>query len=769
VAGLNQITATNPNWPVVHLRGQFKGTNADGTFQFSDSSGNAKINFLEGLPRRARTEIELLGVAEQYASNHLVLNGVCRVISDRERDRPALPVLTTTEEVRWLKPEEAKRRYPVRVRAVVTFLLGSAGATDGNLQDGTGGIYAWNLVASGSATPVQPGDYCEIEGDTSAGQFSPGIYCHRLRVLGRGEFPEPLRPTWDELASGSLDAQWVEIEGIVLSLADHHLEVGTQGGRVACFVADAQTLAGLLNAIVRVRGAVVADWDQSRHVQGWHLNLPSSGFVSLETRAPEDAFSLLAKRIKELLYYDPGESAFRREKVLGQIIGAADGVGYLSDGTNGLRLKLKQDAKLNVGDTVETVGFPEIDNSTQPPLLALREAVLRVTGHAPLPAAVLIAPTNVLGSLYDSTRVQMEAQLIHMSFYGADQVLELQSGARTFFARLPTATGRIPQAPAGSRVSVTGVYVFNNGRTNGRTAAGPFELLLNSPTEMRVLERPSWWTTQHALLVVSSMSVIMLLGLVWIALLRQQVGRRTAQLSSANQSLAAEIAERKRAENELVRTRLQHLVEQERTRIARDIHDELGSTLSQIRLLSEMTLSQNQSPPPIQYNNTKISAKALEATRVLDEIVWAVDPHNDTLESLANYLFNFASDYLSLAGIRFRIDAPTRMPQHVLTTQVRHQLYMAIKETLTNVVNHAQATEVWMRLRLEPRQACFIIEDDGRGFDASRKNSDPPGASGLDNMRKRFNDIGGECAVESGPGQGTRVKFMLPLTPEVAP
>jgi len=219
----------------------------------------------------------------------------------------------------------------------------------------------------------------------------------------------------------------------------------------------------------------------------------------------------------------------------------------------------------------------------------------------------------------------------------------------------------------------------------------------------------------------------------------------------------------------LVRTRLQHLVEQERTRIARDIHDELGSTLSQIRLLSEMTLSQDGSPPPIQYNSAKISSKALEATRVLDEIVWAVDPHNDTLESLVSYLFCFTSEYFSLAGIRFRIDAPTQIPQHALTTQVRHQIYMAIKETLTNIVNHARATEVWVRLRLESGKACFVIEDNGRGFDPFAKAADQPGASGLNNMRKRFEEIGGGFVVESAPDRGARVEFTLPLEGRVKP
>jgi signal transduction histidine kinase len=256
-------------------------------------------------------------------------------------------------------------------------------------------------------------------------------------------------------------------------------------------------------------------------------------------------------------------------------------------------------------------------------------------------------------------------------------------------------------------------------------------------------------------MLTSALLGVLALALVWINVLRHQVIKRTEQLK-------CEIQEREQAER-------RHAIEAERTRIARDIHDELGSSLSQIRLLSEMTLAQNESLPQIQDNSVKISGKALEATRVLDEIVWAVDPHNDTLESLASYLFSFASDYLSLVGIRFRIDAPTQIPHHALTAQVRHELYMAIKETLTNIVSHAQASEVWIRLRVENNAAGFVVEDNGRGFDLSGKPGDAPGASGLNNMRKRFQEIGGEFILESAPDRGTRVKFILPLAPEAKP
>lgn len=728
---------------IVHLLARVRGAQSGNSVRVSDATGEIAVRSVQQLPKEAGTEVEMLGRIETGTSGPIFNCAVFRVINKGKRRISSLPVLTTTEQVRWLKPEEASRAYPVRVRVVVTFVLDSDNEAAGNLQDGTGGIYAWHLTQS-----VHAGDYCEVEGETSAGEFSPGIDCRRVTVLGRGQFPEPVRPTWRELASGGLDAQWVEVEGVILSVTNQHLEIGSQGGRIPCFISGSNSLERLLDGVVRLRGVVVADRDQSRHVQGIHLNVPSEEFVSLEAAPAGDPFSLPPKQVKDLLFYDPGESVFRREKVSGQIVGVRDSICYLMSGTNGLRFITKDSPPLTPGDVVEAVGFPEIDNSAETPLITLREAIVRVNGTKPLPPPVKIRAAELFSGQHDSTLVQLEARIVHLGMYEVEQVLELQVGARTFFARLNTSRGRIPQHPPGSLVLITGVNVSRSGKANGPVDAGSVELLLNSPADLRVLELPSWWTGTHALIVVSTMASVILLTLVWIALLRRQVEKRTKQLQR-------EIHEREQAERH-------HAIEKERTRIARDIHDELGCNLSEIRLLSEMTLSQNRAPSEIQFNANKISAKALETTRVLDEIVWAVDPKNDTLESLLNYLFTFASDYLSLAGIRFRIDAPTKIPHHALTTQVRHQLYMTVKETLTNIVNHAKATEVSMRLQLDNGAALIMIEDNGRGFAAAEPNGDAA-VSGLNNMRKRFSDIGGEFILDSVPERGTRVGFKLPL------
>jgi signal transduction histidine kinase len=149
------------------------------------------------------------------------------------------------------------------------------------------------------------------------------------------------------------------------------------------------------------------------------------------------------------------------------------------------------------------------------------------------------------------------------------------------------------------------------------------------------------------------MAMLIFLAVAWISLLHQQVGRRTRELSAANQSLTGEIAERRRMENELVRTRLQHMVEQERTRIARDLHDDLGSRLTRIvLLLDELVLHNSVPSSDAPEHPVEICAAAKEVIQSLDETVWAVNPRNDTLPHLLNYLSHSAIEFLKAANVR---------------------------------------------------------------------------------------------------------------------
>jgi signal transduction histidine kinase len=166
----------------------------------------------------------------------------------------------------------------------------------------------------------------------------------------------------------------------------------------------------------------------------------------------------------------------------------------------------------------------------------------------------------------------------------------------------------------------------------------------------------------------------------------------------------------------------------------------------------------------------RIYGTARELTRAMDEIVWAVNPKHDTLDSLVTYLGRYAQNYLSAATIRCRLDVPLHLPAWALTSEVRHNLFLAFKESLNNVVKHAGASEVRVSLELQPGGFVLLIVDNGRGFDWNRMkervNQSPDGVrlaggNGLLNMRRRMEEVGGHCEWVTAPSEGTRVRLLV--------
>ncbi|MBM3848267.1 MAG: histidine kinase, partial [Verrucomicrobia bacterium] len=209
------------------------------------------------------------------------------------------------------------------------------------------------------------------------------------------------------------------------------------------------------------------------------------------------------------------------------------------------------------------------------------------------------------------------------------------------------------------------------------------------------------------------------------------------------------------------RLREEHAVERERTRIAQDIHDELGATLTRIALLTEVGLKHQDKPAEVTAALGKISSTAREAVQAMDAIVWAVNPHNDSLDHFANYVSQYAEEFLRPTSIRCRLDIPADLPEHQLPTECRHQLFLSVKEALNNVVRHSGATEVWLRLGLKDGELRIIVADNGRGMAPA---SDGAGShDGLGNIRKRVESLGGTLQIRSGPPSGTELSIQLPL------
>ena len=227
---------------------------------------------------------------------------------------------------------------------------------------------------------------------------------------------------------------------------------------------------------------------------------------------------------------------------------------------------------------------------------------------------------------------------------------------------------------------------------------------------------------------------------------------------------------RQRMRRRLEKLEREQVVERERSRIAKDIHDDLGASLTRITMLSQSVRDEAELSEPANNKLDRIFSTARELTRAMDEIVWAVNPHHDTLESLTNYLSRFAYDFLSVAEIRCRLDLPLQLPAVLVTTEVRHNLFLAFKEALNNVVKHAAASEVQVALKLEGNQLALTVADNGRGFAINDPAAPSPAnpdrvmhGHGLPNMKRRLAELHGTCEIQGVAGQGTTVTFRVPL------
>jgi signal transduction histidine kinase len=201
------------------------------------------------------------------------------------------------------------------------------------------------------------------------------------------------------------------------------------------------------------------------------------------------------------------------------------------------------------------------------------------------------------------------------------------------------------------------------------------------------------------------------------------------------------------------------VVEQERIRIAQDIHDDMGARLTQISLMSRTILGRSTTDSPSYATLIKIDWAAREVATALDEIVWAVNPAHDTLEGLGNYLSDCVTEIVAENEIRCRLDIPTLLPPRFISSGTRHHLLLAVKELLHNALKHSGATEVRAHLTFNDPTLTITISDNGCGFDPKR----PSRGNGLINMQQRLRAVGGTCEITSQPGQGTTTTLTLRL------
>jgi signal transduction histidine kinase len=686
------------------------------------------------------------------------------------------PVLTTARQVKQLNSDQAAQRYPVRIRAVVTFCDQSIGQLF--VEDETGGIFV--EIQGDYGFQMRTGQELEIEGVSAPGGFAPDIEPRRVRLLGEARLPAPRAVTYEQMAAGQEDCNWVQFSGVVRSFGPDPftaiaLKLAGGGGQVMVPIKnpDREICLRLVDAEVTIRGVCIAHFNRHGQLIQVAVQISSMDDIRVQAPAPPAPFAMPARKIINLLQYAPNDKHDHRVKVMGTVTLQRPGASLvIADDTQGLYIQTTQTTPLQLGDCVEVLGFPGAGEYVSP---VLQDAVYRRIGPGPPMPALKIAAEDGGRDTNHATLVQMEALVLHRLERRGAQLLELQSGLIVFDAELSAASASRPSLvsiPAGSRVCVTGICLVPEELNWLAARPHSFNLLLRSAADVAVLERPSWWTARHALWVLAATAAVFCAALAWAVILRRQVKAQTKIIGEKIQREASL---------------------EERSRIARDLHDDLGASLTHIGFLSEVAQREKQGPSALQEYLREISGSTQEAFQSLDEIVWVVNPKNDSLDSLVSYICHFAAHFFHATPTRCRFDVPAGLPDRPIPTELRNNLFFAVKEALNNVRKHSNATEVILRISVTgtARQAqnwpgitpagpahgpeagderksapvapphdsyCISIEDNGRGFTPGTTAS---ARNGLVNMQQRLESIGGRFDLESGPSLGTKVRLTV--------
>jgi signal transduction histidine kinase len=209
-----------------------------------------------------------------------------------------------------------------------------------------------------------------------------------------------------------------------------------------------------------------------------------------------------------------------------------------------------------------------------------------------------------------------------------------------------------------------------------------------------------------------------------------------------------------------LQSRAQQLLQLERARIARDIHDDLGAGLTQLVLLGEVTKSGLPAASETREQIDQLCERARDLSRTMDEIVWAVNSRRDTLRDFATYVCKYAQAFLRSTPIRCRLDVEPELATSAFDLPIRRNLLLAVKEALHNAAKHSEATELFLRIHRCGDGLLVVVEDNGKGFDLARASQE---RNGLTNMAQRMSEVGGTFRLSGQPGTGCRVEFNLPV------
>jgi signal transduction histidine kinase len=664
-----------------------------------------------------------------------------------------LPLLTRLESIRQLSQDEGARRYPARVRGVVTH-FDEIAANGLIVHDGRVGQYV--LVPTGAEAlavwrTLRAGDDIEIDGFTVRGGFAPNLEAVAVRKLGRTAMPQARRVSYSTLLTGRHDCDYVELEGVLQrtwhSSDPQHTplfaELAIEGGvvRASFWNYTPADAARLTDARVRIRGNIGTIFGHTEQLRGLSLFGGRTSEIEVLEPAP-DPFDLPIRPIRSIYNYSLEGEVSRRVRVRGivtaQISGRAVEMNdftsttsfkynrlgvYVKDGTSGARIEMEEAPRARPGDVVDVAGFPAVT----PGKPILRNAIVRVIGTDREPVAVDLSTTNAITPESDAELVRVLGEVLSVVTTPAERVLVLKMGETVFDAGFEKseAGDKLQQIRPGSLVSVTGVYSYQWGPPPS------FRLFLRSPDDVAVLRAAPWWTMRHTAVMLVMLTVATGVSAFWM---------RT-------------MTKRKRQQYQAVLT--------ERNRVARELHDTLEQGLTGITLQLEAVSATLQSSPETARRSLEVARQMLSYG--LEETRRSVmDLRSQALESsdLPGALTKLARQMTlgTSTNAEVRVEG---QPQRLDASQEHHLLRIGL-EALTNALKHASPTRIDIELRFRPHETDLVVRDNGRGIAETTPQMNE-GHFGLQGVRERVDKLGGSLDIQSRPGEGTQLAVTIPL------
>jgi signal transduction histidine kinase len=693
-------------------------------------------------------------------------------------------VLTNAASVLALSKDEADKGIPVAVRGVVT----AAEPTwkgEFFLQDSSSGVFVLNRIEP----HPEPGDLVEVTGFSQKGAFAPTITNLTLAKLGTAPLPKPKRVPLEQLMSGLEDGQRVEVAGVVRAVvpnkANMDVELAAGGYRIHAFPrlipgVDPQSLVG---AHVRVRGTAAASWNaELRHLRDVIIFVPvTNDFVveQIETANPFD------KPIIPLT----GTAEYRRDILPGQRVHVKGVVTlqrpgqdlFLQDESGGLHVQTRQTNELHIGDVVEAVGFPDVENF----LPVLGTAKFRKTSEThPLPKPIKVLFQDISRETNHADVIAVEAKLLEGRVRQAQaprqglsiSLLLQANGFKPFTAEgeFPNGNTELTSIPEGSIIEISGICFTECGPDRNFKSV---QLLLSDASTVRILHPPSWFTSRRLWASVGILFAVLMVAVGWSvtvskknSVLRQLIREReTAQLElqQAHDQLEERVKERTAQLKFQISARKESEVQfkatlKERTRLAQELHDTLEQSLTGIALQLDTTSKLFQARPEGASHHLELARSLVTQSQVdVRRSVW--DLRSRALEQfdLPGALSTSGKQLVDGTNIQLEVSAKGRV--RPLPDTVEENLLRIAQEALTNVIKHSEATKVNIELDYGPLNVALEIKDNGRGFEQDKSAGPGQGHFGLLGISERVKRLGGDLAVNSANGQGTSIRVQVPV------